>query len=195
MSYTLEYFWILRHDGVTCSSSLGLFVQVFFFVWQSIIFNSSLSVECGSLLPFLWPDNLHLSLLIVCLSSPIPSTLFPSIHPSPFLFIQSDGVGPTYRRLSVEVNAHTRMSPYTPTWCLPLIYLTECLHSLAPNWPLAGQMDGWPTVFPLSPLPFLPHKHLQSQKHTMTVWPQDTNMSVECFIFSVIYLKKCNLFV
>ncbi len=153
----------------------GLFTEaqcVFVHVWglftvcQLIMYNSSLSPMCASHPLPLWPDNLHLSLLILRLSSTILPSLSPSVHPWVSLFIQSDGVGPTCHCLSMWANTHrhtqTHTNTYTQTLCSPPIYLTQCLYSLAPNWPLAGQMDGWPTVVPLSSLT---HTHTHTQTH------------------------------
>lgn len=50
---------------------------------------------------------------------------------------------------------------HTQTLCSPSIYLTQCLYSLAKNWPLAGQMDGWPMVVLLSSL-----SHTHTHRHT-----------------------------
>lgn len=96
-------------------------------------------------------------------ASPLPilQLFYHPFIPSVSLFIQSDRVGPAYHCLSVWVNTHTPMNPHTQTW-LPPIYLTQCLYSLAPNWPLAGQMDRWPMVGPS----FFPSSDMHSLRHT-----------------------------
>lgn len=113
--------------------------------------NSSLSPMCAFRPLSLWPDNLHLSLLVLSHSSislSIPSSLGVPIHPEWWSW--SDLPLPFNVGEHVCACTHTHTQAHTQTLCSPPIYLTQCLYSLAPNW-----LDRWtddPSLFapPLS---------------------------------------------
>ncbi len=106
--YTVIPRWNCQFTAAQC-----VFVHVWglYTVCQLIMYNSFLCPMCASPPLSPWPDNLHLSLLVLRLSSPILPSLFPSVHPWESLFIHGDGVGPTCLCLSMQAcawNAHRR---------------------------------------------------------------------------------------